>query len=267
MKSSQWTTAWMAACMIAMFCISCSAADPMDVVEGEDGVADPAADADAPNTDLTPHIPGLVKLGNVRVYTIEKRVEFDAMIALTPGVLIEVLACHPRGKVHETVMTANVQPSFVHAGLELIGLKRGTPVSYGDGKKPPTGPPVRISVRWDVDGETKRVRAEDLLYDVKNEKPMEHQDWVFCGSVENPDGEISYVADITGNIITTYNDPTTVIDNPSKGGDDDELLEINGKVCPEPGTLVTLILEPGGEDAEEKDADETPQETPDEAPY
>ena len=42
-------------------------------------------------------------------------------------------------------------------------------------------------VEWEVDGKTKRVRGEDLLYNTQTQKPMQHIEWIFSGSREIPD--------------------------------------------------------------------------------
>jgi len=188
--------------------------------------------------------PKVVNVGKVRAHVADKRVEVDGAILLEPGILIEVLVCTPSGKTHETVMTVDCVPSNVHAALLLIGLQPGRPVAYKDKKYGPTGDRVKISARWTENGNTRIVRAEDLLYNVKHKRAMEHQYWIFCGSVMDPQRDQPYLADLTGNIVTTFNDPATVIDNPSEAGMDDDMLEINAKVCPAPGTKVTLIIEP-----------------------
>jgi len=190
--------------------------------------------------------PKVVSIGKVRAYINDKRVEVDGTITHAPGVMIEVFACTPSGKTHETVITCECVPSNLHAALLLIGLKNGKPVSWGQKKKlPPTGDPVKISVRWTKDGKERTVRAEDLLYNVKAKRTMKHQYWVFSGSIMDANSKTPYIADVAGNLVTTYNDAATVIDNPTEAGVDDDMLEINGKVCPKPGTKVTLILEPG----------------------
>ena len=188
--------------------------------------------------------PKVVKLGKVRAYMDDKRVEVDGTITHAPGIMIEVFACTPSGKTHETVITCECVPSNLHAALLLIGLKNGKPVSWQQKKRPPTGDPVKISVRWTEDGKERTVRAEDLLYNVKTKRAMKRQYWVFSGSIMDANSEKPYIADLAGNLVTTYNDAATVIDNPTEAGVDDDMLEVNGKICPKPGTKVTLILEP-----------------------
>jgi len=250
----KWNTligGWLAAaCLVAVLgaCVSAQeapAANPDDPAANLDKPKETPPEAEAP--------PRFVRLGKVRAYVQEKRVEIDGAILLEPGVMIEVLACTPSGKIHETVMTCDAVPSHVHAALLLIGMKRGKPVDFQGENMTPTGDPVKVTVRWKEGDHERTVRAEDLLKNVKANKPMAHQYWVFCGSVEDPQNEDTpYLADLAGNIITTYHDSATVIDNPSEGGADDDLLSINGDVCPPPGTPITLILEPAPKPEPEK---------------
>ena len=244
MKWNRWIGGWLAAvCLVAVLGAgACAQEDPAAELD------DPAANLDKPaEPPPKPEAPPkIVKLGNVRAYVAEKRVEMDGVILLESGAPIEVFACTPSGKIHETVMTTDVMPRHVHAALLLIGLERGKPVDFQGEDMTPTGDPVKISVRWKEGDNVRTVRAEDMLYNIRKEAPMAHQYWIFCGSVEDPENpENPYLADLAGNIITTYHDAATVIDNPAEGGVDDEMLTINGEVCPKPGTPVTLILEPG----------------------
>ena len=39
----------------------------------------------------------------------------------------------------------------------------------------------------EANGETKRVRGEDLLYNMQTQKSMQHVAWIFSGSREIPD--------------------------------------------------------------------------------
>ena len=134
-------------------------------------------------------------------------------------------------------------------------------MSFDGGPVQPTGDPVKLTVRWKDGDKTTVKRAEDLLYNVKSKQPMKHQYWVFCGSIEDPEYEIPYLADVTGNIVTTFHDNATVLDNPSEGGSDDDLLSINPEVCPKPGTPITLIFEAGPKQPK-KEGDETGKAEP-----
>jgi hypothetical protein len=51
-----------------------------------------------------------------------------------------------------------------------------------------------------------------------------------------------FEAQVEGNIVTTYHDPATILDNPSDGGGDDTVYGVNSALVPRVGTPVTLTL-------------------------
>ena len=71
-----------------------------------------------------------------------------------------------------------------------LGVERGTPPMYDEEKDEmigATGTSVLVFVEWEANGEPKKVRAEDLLYNMQTQKPMQHIAWIFSGSREVPD--------------------------------------------------------------------------------
>ena len=67
--------------------------------------------------------------------------------------------------------------------------------------------------------------------------------WIFVGSRIH-DG--LFDAQVEGNIVTTYHDPATIIDNPLDSGGDDTVYGVNSRLVPRVGTPVTLTLRPAG---------------------
>ena len=89
--------------------------------------------------------------GGVKVDKEKKTITIDAKIAKLPiyekAYPIEVIACypHPKGKkAHETVVTIDVKPSYIHKCLVDLGLKLGVPVMGG--KDEPKGPEVNVYI-------------------------------------------------------------------------------------------------------------------------
>ena len=69
-----------------------------------------------------------------------------------------------------------------------LSVERGTPPMYDEEKDEmigAIGTSVVVFVEWEANGETKRVRAEDLLYNTQTQKPMQHIAWIFSGSRES----------------------------------------------------------------------------------
>jgi hypothetical protein len=204
-----------------------------------------------------PARPRLVTLKGIRYDLEAKRVIMEGRVALTSGV-VELLACVRGTKDYESVLALDCQPYDLHLGLLALGLEPGRPVSgelefYHVQKReepagPPRGPTVVVWVEWkDREGRTVRHRAEELVTNVKTKKTMELTGWVFVGSRfvrDEASGKEVYAAVLTGAVITTYHDPTTVLDNPSTTGEDDTLFEANQADLPPVGTPVQVIVEP-----------------------
>lgn len=179
------------------------------------------------------------------------RLEIAGKINLQKG-LIEVLACAPEGKSHEALIVLDCLPSGVHAGLLALGLKAGTPVETGTEAdyKPPTGDPVIVEVAWKTaSGEERRVRAEDLIWNQAKNTTLPHLAWLFTGSftqsVTGNAADATYAADFVKSIITTYHDPSTVLENPLPDGRDDTLFFAYEKETPPVGTPVRVLLSKG----------------------
>jgi len=200
-----------------------------------------AAKPDQPATGPREVFPG------VRADLQAKTVEFEAQITpmlvkdeRAPLFFLEVLACSPNTREHETFVISTVKPSHIHAAMLLIGLKPGEPGKWSlkDGQlvsTPPTGDRVRVRFAYkDKDG--REVEADPLDWIVSARKdagaavahfvdaeakiareanpPAPAPGWVFAGSkfvkrrAQGPDGKETeaYDADGSGTIIglTTF---------------------------------------------------------------
>ncbi len=189
----------------------------------------------------------VVKLKGIEFDLQAKRVTMEGRISLASG-LVELLACVRGTKDYESVVALDCQPYDLHLGLLALGLKPGQPVNRQEAGELPQGPPVTVRVEWkDGEGKTVSRRAEELILNIKTKQPMEETDWVFVGSrfVRDEDrGKEVYAAALTGAVITTYHDPTTVLDNPHATGGDDTLFVVNQKLVPPAGTPVRVVVEP-----------------------
>ena len=95
-----------------------------------------------------------------------------------------------------------------------LGVERGVPAAYDQDSNRMVGPKgtgFLIDVEWRVDNKETRVRAEELLYNVKTGKPMPYVAWIFSGSrqvydVESDDeDELIPQAFITKSIVSLQN--------------------------------------------------------------
>jgi acylphosphatase len=163
---------------------------------------------------------------------------------------IEYLACAEGGKTYESILILHCKPTEFYEALMKIGLKPGSPAYEDESGKHvmPEGDKVRIFVEWeDPEGKLARFRAEDLIYNKKTEKPMEHVSWLFVGSqfMEDPVTEEQVLqAELTGSIVSTHHgDQTVILQNPLPEATDESIYSVNSKLAPKPGMQVKLIVD------------------------
>ncbi|MBL8842312.1 MAG: hypothetical protein JNL90_12380 [Planctomycetes bacterium] len=179
----------------------------------------------------------------------QRRLEVAGFVNQQAGA-VELFACAPEGKTHESIVVLDCVPSGLHAGLLALGLVPGRPAGMEvDGQwRPPTGPPVEVRVRWSTaDGAAHEARAEEWILDQQRGAVMEPVGWLFVGSYsqEGSGGASNYAADQVKSLITTYHDASTILENPLKGGRDDALYEADARVVPPVGTRIVVSFTPG----------------------
>lgn len=178
------------------------------------------------------------RLGAVIVDLKDRSISVPAVVNLKKGV-VEYLAVGKGGRRHESILMADVRPLHIQLGLILLGLEPQGGLTVKGDTQVPKGPGVEIWVSWDRGGKEVRVRAEELVWDIKREKPMEADPWVFSGSRITQQG---FLADREQSLIATYRDPEAIINNRLPSGADDTVYEANEKVIPRVGTAATLII-------------------------
>jgi hypothetical protein len=183
---------------------------------------------------------GIYKLGKIDLDRNKKTITIQGEVNMAYGI-VELLACTKIGKLHESVLVMDVQPIHLQTALILLGLDYGGGIRYQGDPLSPKGDRVQIWVEWDADGETKRLRAEDLVFNRVTQTHMKHIDWVFTGSrVANG----IFTAQAVGTLITTFRDPDAIIDNPLPEGADDTVYIANAQVVPPKGTPIKMIITP-----------------------
>lgn len=160
--------------------------------------------------------------------------------------LLEFFACRTGSKEYESIVAIDVKPYLIHAGLLVIGAKKGHPVRYDPEFVPPDGEKIDILIRWkDEAGNLHEAAAGEWVRDCKTGKPLSTP-WVFTGSVsgKDPKGNPYYMANITGELIGVSNFAATILDVPFESSSDNENLafEPNTEKIPPLGTEVTLLL-------------------------
>ena len=153
---------------------------------------------------------------------------------------VELFACGPGGKTHESILVLFGEPADIQTGLLLLGLKHGEPMK-GLGQGPPEGDRVNLTVHWEQDGEVRFASAGELILDYQRGKSFRNASWVFNGSkVENN----YFLALAEESLIATYWDPWAIINIATSEGRDDERLAANTKKLPPRQTPVRLVISP-----------------------
>jgi hypothetical protein len=101
---------------------------------------------------------------------------------------------------------------------------------------------VEIWVEWDEQGKSKKVRAEQLIYNEYTKQTLSEGPFVYTGSVFVSENN-AYLADLDGALIGFVHSPAPVIDSPRplhKGGYSGNRL--NPQLDLKPGTRVTLTV-------------------------
>ncbi len=180
--------------------------------------AEPAAPASAPvQAPVVEAAPVWVEVSpGLRVCRERKSLEIDGTVPIdvhgrAPRVFLEVLVCSRDTREHESLVVTSVKPSSVHAALLMLGLQPGTPGSWSFEhatltSTAPTGPRVRVDVRYERDGVGVTQPIESWVANLRGGGSLtEHdpaQHLVFAGSrFVTRDGVDTYAADADGTLV------------------------------------------------------------------
>lgn len=199
----------------------------------------PSAPAGTQPPFLTPGPAEVAALGSVRVDLLNRSVIAEGWVNQSRG-LIELLACGPEGKTHESVIVLDLDPVDLNAALLLLGLEPGQP-PQAMGVGLPKGHPVDIWVEWDEAGSRKRTRAESLVLDQSQERALPRTSWTYTGAVRD-DGKL--LASHDQSLVATFWDPWALLNLPLPSGSDDEILYAHPEALPSPGTPVIFRFHP-----------------------
>lgn len=199
------------------------------------GAAAPPA---APEAVLQKLEDGRYRIGNAILDRQAGSVTIQGKVNMQEG-LIEVFACTHRGKLHEAALELDVEPIHLQTALIGLGLEFGRALTEQGEARRPEGDPVTVWVSWGRGQAAQKWRAEDLIWDAHQAKPMRQVDWVFAGS-QIING--TFMASVEGQVVTTYHDPFTILDNPLEDGADDTVYEAYKDRLPPPGTPVEVTF-------------------------
>jgi biopolymer transport protein ExbD len=195
-------------------------------------------------------VPVIKTLPGIVVDTKVREVRLEGEVCLQRGGL-ELLACSPGTREHESILVIKAKPSHIVFALALLGLSPGQPgyMTEGGSYSPPGGTVVDITVRFSAakpDGKTEivEVPAWKLLKPAGSESGLERPlQWVYVG---RPSEAALRAADQEGTVICLSNFSEAVLDVPfeSSSINADLLYEANPAVVPPVKTPVEIILRP-----------------------
>lgn len=179
-------------------------------------------------------------------------VDLDAKVAHRAGKWLELLACSPGTRDYESLLTVAAKPRHIDLALLMLGLKPGHPLRIRVVNKhfnitAPSGPKLKILLRYKVRGKIKQVPANRWVLDQKTNKVLKADTFLFVGSkFVKYHGRQVFLADVTGSIISLVNFGNEIVSRPTEmtNHDDNQTWNANAKVVPPIGTPVTIRIEP-----------------------
>ena len=166
---------------------------------------------------------------------------------------VEYIACGPTGKLYESIITTEASAKDVYEAIEILDIKPGTPPDYVEekgGHVPPTGTTFLLSVEWEKDGKTQSVRAEELIYNFKADKPLPPVAWIYSGSrvipdldSDDEDAMIPHAFMANHIVALKQTDGSALFQNPLPESVEENLYKKNDDVMPKLGTPINFIIE------------------------
>lgn len=182
------------------------------------------------------------QLGQVTLHKTNRTVTFPAVVNMNQG-LVEYFCVGTQGKVHESVLRTEAEPYHVHVAMLLLGAKGAPPQAlHEDYRQPVPGDPVTLTVSWEEKGKQQERRAEELVWDVANQRAMSRGPWTYSGS-RVFDG--LFLAQRDRSFVAIIGDLDALVNNPRPRRERDDNWMVNTNTCPPLGTPVSVTLKLG----------------------
>ena len=166
---------------------------------------------------------------------------------------VEYLICGHNGKEYESIIVVEATAKEIHDALSELDVQIGTPPGYDEEKDeptPPTGTAVVIFVEWKDGDKSKKVRAEELIFNVKTQKPLQPVAWIYSGSrvvpdLDSDDEDAMIPQAFMSNDIVALRvfDASALFQNPLPESSEENIYKKNDALLPKLGTPVTLTIE------------------------
>ena len=166
---------------------------------------------------------------------------------------VEYLVCGRNGKEYESIIVVDATAKEIYDALGKLDVQVGEPPGYDEEKDeptPPKGTAVLIYAEWKSGGETKKVRAEELVFNVKTQKPMSYTTWIYSGSrvvpdLDSDDEDAMMPQAFMSNDLVALRlfDASALFQNPLPESQEENIYKKNDALLPKLGTPVTLTIE------------------------
>ena len=186
----------------------------------------------------------------IRIDWHKPAVEIEARVVLRTGPL-ELLACSPQTREHESILTVAARPRDIYYALGLIGAEAGSPIQYdeaADRLLPPTGQSLELHIRYRHGGARRTVRARRWLSTPEGAVPGRSIRWVFAGSTTLETGRFAADTDGTVVCLVDFDSALITIDGLHTADNAALWLHANTSEIPPLGTKCILIVTVAGQD-------------------
>lgn len=198
--------------------------------------------------------------GHLQVQEKEKKLVLKGKISKALGEYddhlkgaVEYLVCGRNGKEYESIIVVDATAKEIYDAIEKLGVKTGTPPGYDEEKDeptPPTGTEFLIYAEWKIEDKARKVRAEDLIFNVKTQKPMSRVTWIYSGSrvvadLDSDDEDAMMPQAFMSNDLVALKrfDASALFQNPLAESEEENIYKKNEALMPKLGTPVTLTIE------------------------
>ncbi|MEM8737602.1 MAG: YdjY domain-containing protein [Planctomycetota bacterium] len=165
---------------------------------------------------------------------------------------LELLACRPGTREHESIVTVDADAKHIQLALLLLGLEPGRPAraeQTDDGQlrfHPPQGPRVELFFVLDEQPD-QPIAANQWVVDQTRGETMPGNTWLFTGSAFVEHQQTRYfLAEANGTVASLVNFGDELIGRPTTVSQDggNDLWTAHTAVIPPLGTRLTLRLQP-----------------------
>jgi len=203
-------------------------------------------------TDSVERPDGQEAMPHVRVDRVGRFVDVDASVNLREADWLELLACTPDSRTHESILVTEAQPSHIHLGLVMLGLEPGSPMRWEKIEHqyrvdPAYGPKVAVSIVMDDGGQLVEVPANQWLANQETGKPPKDNIWLFTGSIFSKKNDPpTYVADLSGTVLSLvhFGDDVLARATDQTNHSDNGAWQCHTQAIPPVGTQVVIRLRP-----------------------